>query len=189
MKNLFYWMIMLCLVISLVGCAKGTSINKADPTVPVTAEITTTPEFESKGDHSTVIDTEYYTITIPESWCEDCIYEIIDGDNNDYSLCFCDKSNYEESGGWLFSVVLLSQQDDYTYYPSYEILGSIDVPGTGSFNVIVSYPTDVQFSNETAEKYCEMFDEIPDILKTISFKESCTFSETPVEVQAVMEQP
>lgn len=187
MKKLFYWMIMLCLVISLVGCAKEPGVSETEQTAPVTDETIPSPEVKNEDD--AVIDTEYYTITIPESWCEDCIYEVVNGDNNNYSLSFCDKANYGESGGWLFSVVLLPEQDDYTYYPLYEVLGSIEVQDAGTFNVIVSYPTDVQFSDETAAQYREMYDAIPDILNTISFKENCTFSETPVEAQSAMQQP
>lgn len=192
MRKLLYWAAMLCLVICLAGCTKDSSSSIAEPTATVSDEIIPSPEVEAEHnaeEPDTLIDTEYYTITIPESWCEDCIYEIVDGDSNDYSLCFYDKSNYEESGGWLFSIVMLTEQDDYTYFPSYEVLGSIDVPNAGTFNIIASYPTDVQFSNETAAQYCGMHDAIPDVLKTVSYKENCTFSETPVDVQPTMQQP
>ena len=184
MKKLLYLMAVLCLVISLAGCAKEADVSEAEPTAPVTDEVIPTQEI--KDEHDALVDTEYYTITIPESWCEDCIYEVIDGENNDYALSFCEKADYGVSGGWLFSVALLSQQDDYTEYPSYDVLGSIETQDKGAFNVIVSYPTDVQFSDENAAEYHEIYDAIPDVLKTISFKENCAFSETPVEVQSAM---
>ena len=193
MKKFIYWVMALCLIISLAGCAKETSPGESEPPVAVTNEVTPTPEAtpapEVRDEQDTLIDTEYYTIKIPESWRENCIYEVNKGENNDYSLSFYDKANYGESGGWLFSVVLLTEQDDYTYYPSYELLGSIDTQEAGAFNAIVIYPTDVQFSDEAASEYNEMFDAVPDVLKTISFKENCSFSETPVEVQSAMQQP
>lgn len=130
-----------------------------------------------------LIDTEYYTISAPSSWNDDCIYEISDGDSYNYSLSFYDKASHEAVyGGWLFSIDLLTEFEDYSNYPDHDVLGSLEVYRIGSYNIVVTYPTDVQCSEETAEKYREMYNDIPDMLKTISFKDECTFSEEPIPV-------
>ncbi|MGM9662007.1 MAG: hypothetical protein ACI3WR_02820 [Oscillospiraceae bacterium] len=131
-----------------------------------------------------LIDTEYYTIKVPNSWEDDCFYEVTDGESYNYTLSFYNKASHEQiSGGWLFSINLLTEFEDYTNYPDYDVLGSLEVYRTGSYNLVVTYPTDVQFSEETANKYNEMSESIPDILSTISFKEECTFSNAPIPVE------
>jgi len=87
-------------------------------------------------------------------------------------------------GGHLFSIHLLTEFEDYTVYPDYDVLGSLEVYKIGSYNIIVTYPTDVQFSNETVEKYNEMTASIPDVLDTISFKDECIFAKTPIPIIA-----
>ncbi len=131
-----------------------------------------------------LIDTEYYTIAVPSSWDDDCFYKVADGENYNYTLSFYDKASHEETnGGRLFSIKLLTEFEDYSNYPDYDILGSLEVYRIGSYNIVVTYPTDVQCSDKTAEKYREMSSEISDILNTISFKDECTYSEDPIPVE------
>lgn len=131
-----------------------------------------------------LIDTEYYTIEVPNSWNDDSIYEIADGENYNYTLSFYDKASHEEiNGGWLFSINLLTEFEDYSNLPDYDILGSLEVYRIGSYNIVVTYPTDIQYSENTAEKYRDMSSNISDILHTISFKNECTFSEDPIPVE------
>lgn len=131
-----------------------------------------------------LIDTEYYTVSAPNSWNDDCFYEIADGENYNYTLSFYDKASHEAiNGGWLFSINLLTEFEDYSNYPDYDVLGSLEVYRIGSYNIVVTYPTDVQCSEETAEKYREMCDDISHILNTIAFKDECTFSEEPIPVE------
>jgi len=132
-----------------------------------------------------IIDTEYYTLKIPANWNDDCVYKIVNGESYDYTLSFYNKADYEQiEGGHLFSIHLLTEFEDYTVYPDYDVLGSLEVYKIGSYNIIVTYPTDVQFSNETVEKYNEMTASIPDVLDTISFKDECIFSKTPIPIIA-----
>lgn len=129
------------------------------------------------------IDTEYYTLSAPSSWKDGCFYEIADGENHSYTLSFYDKTSHDAiNGGWLFSINLLAESEDYSIYPDYDVLGSLEVDRIGSYNIVVTYPTDVQFSEETAENYNQMSDKIPELLKTISFKDECTFSEEPIPI-------
>lgn len=129
------------------------------------------------------IDTEYYTILIPSNWNDDCFYEIADKANYTYTLSFYDKASHDAiNGGWLFSIDLLTEFEDYSNYPDYDVLGSLEVYRIGSYNIIVTYPTDVQYSENTSEKYREMCEDISDVLKTVAFKKDCTFSEEPIPI-------
>lgn len=130
-----------------------------------------------------VIDTEYYTLSTPSSWEDDCFYEITDGESYSYNLSFYDKASYDAiNGGWLFSIKLLTEFEDYSVYPNYDVLGSLEVYRIGLYNIVVIYPTDVQYSEETAWNYNQLSAQIPSLLKTIDFKEECNFSEDPLPI-------
>lgn len=65
-------------------------------------------------------------------------------------------------------------------YPNYELLGSLTYNGE-PHNVIVYYPSDVQFTNETAAIYTELQNEIPSLLESVVYNKICNFSTTPIE--------
>ena len=187
MKRWLSILLSIIIVISLVACGS----NKQEPEKKTSAagDLKETESIVStQPDYDFIIDTEYYTLSAPSSWKDDCFYEVADGENNNYTLSLYDKLSYDATnGGWLFSVNLLTEFEDYSIYPDYDILGSLEVYRIGSYNVVVTYPTDVQYSEETADKYREMNENISKILKTIKFKEECTFSEEPLPIE-VMEE-
>lgn len=202
MKKFLMCIIALCLILNFVGCENEIENNKPVSSASTTEEITSTEEEtsstqeipltqetasaqESQEQHDIVVDTEYYTIKIPKSWDTDCVYKITEGESYNYTLTFYNKANYGRiEGGHLFSIHLLTEFEDYTVYPAYDVLGSLEVYEVGSYNIIVTYPTDVQFSDETAKIYNKMADLIPDILETISFKDEYTYSKTPLPIMA-----
>lgn len=146
---------------------------------------TTTTTTTTQTSLDMLIDTEYYTLSVPNSWNDDCFYEVVDGERYNYTLSFYDKESYDAiNGGWLFSINLFTEFEDYSNYPKYDVLGSLEVYRIGSYDIVVTYPTDVQYSEETAEKYHEMSAAIADILKTISFMEECTFSNETITSKA-----
>ena len=136
-----------------------------------------------------IIDTEYYTISVPQYWKAACVHEVIEKDNYNYTLNFYDRESKENGyGGWLFSISLLTEFEDYTEYPDYEILGSVEVYRIGTYNIVVTYPTDVQCSEDMMQQYSEMQECIPGILETISFKDECVFSSEPVPIYIAEEK-
>ena len=182
MKRWITILLSITTALSLNACSS--SKQSVDETLPTNTVI--------EADESTVttqpkpgmfIDTEFYTLLAPSSWKNDCFYEIADGESYNYTLSFYDKASHDAiNGGWLFSVNLLTEFEDYSIYPDYDVLGSLEVSRIGSYNIVVTYPTDVQFSEETAQNYNQMSDKIPELLKTISFKDECTFSEQPIPI-------
>lgn len=159
-----------------------------DETVSSDSEDSPMTDIQPKSDM--LIDTEYYTISVPYSWSDDCFYEIADGENYNYTLSFYDEASHEAiNGGWLFTIDLLTEFKDYSHYPDYEVLGSLEVYRIGSYNIVVTYPTDVQFSEDTARKYSELSEKIPTILDSISFKGECTFSKEPIPIDNSISTP
>lgn len=130
-----------------------------------------------------LIDTEYYTLTIPSNWKDKFCYEIIEKENYNYTLSLYHKESKEDNfGGHLFSIHLLTEFEEYRNYPSYDILGSLEVYRIGSYNVVVTYPTDVQHSDSAIKEYQDMENDIKKILSTISYKTECSFSGIPLAV-------
>lgn len=142
----------------------------------------TTPSKEIEG---TLIDTEYYTLEVPKSWDGKYCYHVTDREDNIYFFTISENISYSDlgGGGMLFSIMLQPGGEDYTFYPRYDILGSFTSDEIGSFNIVVRYPSDVQFSERGQQTYEEMRDGIEDVLDSISFKEGYVYSETPIPIQ------
>ena len=128
-------------------------------------------EGEEINDPST-INTMYFKLTLPESWQETCEYQ----ERENGSLIAYEKVGYEQHEcGKLFSIEIIPQGQDYTMYPDYDVLGTIET-AQGKCTVIVVYPTDVQFVSETAKTYQAMQNEIDGIIEGIQFKDTAKFS-------------
>lgn len=182
--------LLLCFIVvitfNLAGCKSSDMNNTEKSNPPNEVQNIVSVNEEQK---TTVVNTEYYTIEIPTSWEKDCFYELSEKEHYNYTLSFYDKASHEEiNGGWLFSIDLLTENEDYLNFPDYEILGSIEVYRIGSYNILVTYPTDVQFSENTVDKYSELTEEIPDVLKTISFDDECVFSKEPLPIVKIKPQ-
>lgn len=175
MKRQVAYITALCLALGLAGCGNTAKTDNAgsQTTPPPAAEQATT----------VTVDTSYYTVEIPASWDSECSYEIVEGDSYNYALSFYHNASRDAgNGGWLFSIELLTEYEDYTYLPDYEVLGSLEVYRIGGHNIISTFPTDVQCTEDTAARYNELAEAIPDILGSIKYKDECEFSNQPLEV-------
>lgn len=125
-----------------------------------------------------VIETPYFTVTLPSHWDDDLYNtQIVSADKGTaYTINFNEKESYEEfEGGYLFGISLYDEGEDYSYLPSYEVLGVLKT-NHETFDVIVEYPTDVQFSEETSDEYRMLSKDIDDILLTIKAKDGYTYT-------------
>jgi len=191
-RRLAIFLSLICvLTLGACGAAQpqtaGTTTTQQAPatSAATTAEPTSTAPTQPEPETGLTIETAYYTLTAPASWKDDCYYKVREGDSYRYTLDVYDKISRLETdgtGGWLFSVELLLDSEDYTGFPNYEVLGSLEVYRIGDFNLVVTYPTDVQFSDNTVEKYQEMAKEIPAVLRSVSFAKGSTFSDKPLPV-------
>ena len=129
---------------------------------------------EKKGIY---IDTNYFTVTLPDDWEGLYDYEIISGEmDNEYSVVFYEKESHKEiEGGFVFGISLYEEGVDYTYLPSYEELGILKTDNQ-TFNVLVEYPTDVQFTEDTSDHYHALTEDTEEVINSIQAKEGCTFT-------------
>lgn len=150
----------------------------ANHNAPTGNQIQTNNSSPAQSDFT--IETTYYTLKTPATWSDDCTYKIHKTDNHSYSLTLYEKLSHQKNGdGQLFTIVLYPGFEDYTTLPDYNYLGKLKIKELGSFNVVITYPTDITFSEEYVEKYNDMKEAIPYILKNITFKDGYTFSNQP----------
>ena len=166
------------LLLSLVGCGAKEVSPESDPRLePVCGD------GPQETDSATIakdegpipayeIYTKYYKVPIPQEWADSCAYDIFEMDNGLDILSLYEVTAYDEFGGGKLCSIQLMPTNDETYkdFPDYEFLGVLNTP-EGNFNLILLYPTDVQFTEETMDAYNEMAQKLPDVLCTISPKE------------------
>ncbi len=165
---------LLCVLLLLCFCSCDMH-TEGPATVPEATTTATEPDTLPKEEDrlpGKVIETKYYSLELYDVWADACRYEIFQMDSGLYILSLYETTAYEEfGGGKLCSIQLINAGDDtYKDFPSYEWLGELDTPD-GRFNVIVLFPTDVQFSENTAQAYTQMYDSIHDVLFTLSPQE------------------
>lgn len=144
--------------------------NVTDPVPPI-APTTPTRSATPEGD---VIETDFYTITLPIDWTQAAGYTLTE---NRLTM-FEKQSNLEGLGGRLFTLQVLPVREDYTYYPSYELLGKFLADGV-EYNLVATFPTDVQFSFDQANLYNTLYDQIPQVFASLQPANGYTF--TPAE--------
>lgn len=116
------------------------------------------------------IDMEYFTIEVPESWNGLYEYEIYEDDMG-YSLIFYEKDSHASMEvGYLMSISLYLESEDYSYLPSYEERGKFDT-GNSIYRVLVEYPTDAQSDEANASHYQKLSDTMESILDVFTVKE------------------
>ncbi len=162
MKKIIF-AVLFMLIVSFAGCT------------PKNEELVL-PPVDTKPQDEAVVDTAYYTVKIPENCCGSTIYKLYNEENPNYILSFYDKLSHEEfGGGRLFSIEIFDFEEDYTFLPSYKLLGYIITENDTKYNVVITYPTDVQFMPNTVESYKKGEEKIPEIIEKISFKETVEF--------------
>ena len=195
MKKLFIFMLAL-LMLSLCACGKTPEpesiISDLDAPPPVEEPVyleeeetdpapvikeeaipveTEAPPSETEAP-SSLIDTEYYTLTLPNEWVGKTLCDLHERDDGSYSMSVHEIQDFcDFGGGTLFTLMMLPTSEDYSFFPSYELIGALDTP-TGSFNVVALFPTDVQFSQENADTYNALYEQVYDVLYTISPKDN-----------------
>ena len=70
---------------------------------------------------------------------------------------------------------MLDLEDDCTIYPSYVFMGEMGVYRIGTYNMVIYYPSDVQWQNPESG-YSAMANSIDDIVASIKFGDEVTFT-------------
>ena len=132
------------------------------------------PQLESEAERVSeiVVETKYYTLTMPVDFYNNCECHIFPADvEGPDTLVLYELSSFKtEYGGHLCSILLIPHGEDYDFYPAYEWIGVLETP-EGDFDIVVLYPTDVQFSEDTASTYDEMVQYVQDVLYSLRPKD------------------
>lgn len=119
-----------------------------------------------------VIETAYYTLTLPVDFYNNCELQIFPADEErPDTLAMYELSSFKtECGGHLCSILLIPHGEDYDFYPAYEWIGVLETP-EGDFDIVALFPTDVQFSEETAAEYNRLVQYVQDVLYSLRPKD------------------
>lgn len=205
MKKLWICILMISILFCFWGCGNGKKSLSVDKEKSTETQLPDAEGEDAQTDDSTsneanqtdasgenesaaalTIETTYCSLTIPEEWRDRFSYEVTDEEDGSYYVGLYENTSHEimDGGGWLFSVALLTSAVDYTNFPDYEVLGSVQTNDGKAFNVVVLYPTDVQFSEETATAYVSLLDHMDAVIASISYQD-CKFSQAPISVEAL----
>lgn len=149
---------LLCIVL-LAGCGKK-------GTFAVTPSYTT-----GKGD----LVQGGFSVSLPEQWRELAVWENDETDTT-YGLSFYEPQSREAGfGGWLFSLLAIPEGLEYDQYPDYKLVGLLTTVDGFTEHLVAIYPTDVEFTEEAAQTYQSLYDQIPDILNSVTANGDYTF--------------
>lgn len=124
----------------------------------------------------TSVSTKFFSVTIPSDWSGLYEYTESDLDGGAYQLTFYEASDYESMGaGELFSIEVFPDGVDYSYYPSYEDVGTLTASDGTVYHVITVNPTDVQFSEDNQSTYEQMQGEESTVASGITAADGYTY--------------
>ena len=143
------------------------------------------PVFAYEGTGEVVITAHVpsnYSITIPASWQGEYTYDIREGENGSYNLTVRHKDSYGTGyGGMLFSISMYSvaegngKQIIEEQPIPIDYLGVLKLPNGGEFDMIVTFPTDLQCPFESIDVYNEFYEEGKSVYKTFTSTNGATF--------------
>jgi len=148
---------------------------KEDETMRVNDDVTVI-EGPQNGTENLVLDTTYYTVTIPSDWTGKYTYEVAYQPAGGYFLTLYELNQHQQDGaGALVDIALYPESTDYSFLPDYKDYGVLETPD-GNFSIVLIYPTDMQYSSENQAQYSEMFNEIDEVVSSITAKSGCSIS-------------
>lgn len=104
-----------------------------------------------------------FALDIPDEVLESCTVE-----TDERGISFYDTASKEaRMGGFVGSLSAYESPDDYNEMPGYERAGIIEYPDGTWLDLVVQYPTDVQFLPDTKESYNKAWDAFEEIIKNI----------------------
>lgn len=116
-----------------------------------------------------------FSVELPPEWQEQTVWETDETDTT-YALAFYEPRSREAgTGGWLFSLLAIPADLDYMEFPDYQLVGFLTSEDGFTDSLVAIYPTDVEFTEEDAQVYLSLYDQIPDILKSVTANGDYTF--------------
>ena len=94
-----------------------------------------------------VVQADHYSVTVPDEIAELSVIDV-NGDAISFSEKIAHEGNY---GGFVGEIELYSSMKDYAGMPEFERAGEITTADGTKYDVLLQYPTDVQFDLENEE--------------------------------------
>lgn len=157
-------------VSALFNMTSNKSSDRADEKKPrhIVSESSMIEERESeeveKAEENT-IKTEYYTLTVPESWAGRFVVEKSVKNGFECATVYHKKEREENGLGLFFSIYFVSDPNYFEYLDGM-LFAKIDIGET--YYLYASLPNGVDYSDENAEEYLMMYNSIGSVLDTIS---------------------
>lgn len=119
------------------------------------------------------VNTDYFSLKLPAYWktAADC-------SRSGNFISFSQAASADTYGGHLFSVGVYETVEEFEYYPSYFVIGTVSNADGKTYYVVVTEPSDVQFNygdNYIAGEYRYMQNECDRILDTVKGINGYTF--------------
>ncbi len=125
---------------------------------------------EEQAIGSAKVETDLYDLMIPSSWQSLVNIEKRDGEYNDYTLGFYHNASASAGvGGHLFSICMYPD-DSYKDLPAYKYMGRLVFKQAEPYEIVVIYPTDVQFTDATSSEYQLLKADIESVIQSFTPK-------------------
>ena len=149
--------------------------NNVKETVKKT-ETSTVYDGPDDGTALELVESDYFTVEVPDGWKGIYTYEKVKKNDGTFYLSLYELEEHNSSGaGNLFTIALFPEDTDYSYLPYYEEYGVLTGNGK-TYNIIIMYPTDVQFTSNTSDNYNSMYENIKYVLDSMKGVEGFTIT-------------
>jgi len=120
---------------------------------------------------SNIIETKYYTMTVPDSWEDKYYVEISEEEvsvDSEYVTVIYEKGSHDRfDGGHLFDIVITADEN-YEGFAVGKKIGEITIDQ--KYYLFARYPSDVQFDDEGQKIYSAMEKDVETIIYSIKAK-------------------
>lgn len=128
------------------------------------------------SEESLIVEREFFTLTLPETWLGNYYMQPEDEISAYGDVISLWYSGPGERGGGNLFYILVAFPEDVADWDDWETLGSLSVERLGNFVIKYRHMDHGYDEQGCAEQYLAMLDDIDDILSSITFPESCTFT-------------
>lgn len=161
-----------------VTSSETQSETTEESTTETTEEATTEAPAQSK-----TVNTDYFSVVTPESWDGKYSYNIRKYNSNGaYGLTFTHNASVDEgNGGLVFVIEVHPVSESYPEMMAnspmpFKHMGVISVEDSGDYDVIVTYPSDVQYSDNTEEGYLQLKNSVDSVLESLQVAEGAEYT-------------
>lgn len=165
------------LSLSLRGAVSRALLSLEEPAEAPAASLEgVDSETDTLSEEGLIVEREFFTLTLPETWLRNYYVQPEDEISAYGDVISLWYSGPGERGGGNLFYILVAFPEDVDDLDDWETLGSLSVERLGNFVIKYRHMDHGYDEQGCAEQYLAMLDDIDDILSSITFPESCTFT-------------